>query len=69
MSRSEHPPIVSVIGRKNSGKTTLVVALAAELKRRGVRVATVKHGHHAFEFDLLAPLPRGRRRGHHHDGR
>ena len=45
------PPILSVVGRKNSGKTTLVVALAAELKRRGRRVATLKHGHHAFETD------------------
>ena len=45
------PPAVSIIGRKNSGKTTLTVALVAELKRRGWRVATLKHGHHAFEFD------------------
>lgn len=45
------PPAVAVVGRKNSGKTTLVVALVAELKRRGLRVATLKHGHHAFEFD------------------
>jgi molybdopterin-guanine dinucleotide biosynthesis protein MobB len=44
-------PVVSVIGRKNSGKTTLVVALAAELRRRGVRVASVKHSHHDFEID------------------
>ena len=47
----ELPPAVSVVGRKNSGKTTLTVALAAELKRRGRRVATLKHGHHAFEID------------------
>lgn len=45
------PPIVSVVGRKNSGKTTLLVALAAELKRRGLRVASVKHSHHDFEID------------------
>jgi molybdopterin-guanine dinucleotide biosynthesis protein B len=49
--RDEVPPVVSVVGRKNSGKTTLVVALAAELKRRGRRVATLKHGHHDFEMD------------------
>jgi molybdopterin-guanine dinucleotide biosynthesis protein MobB len=45
------PPAVSIVGRKNSGKTTLTVALAAELKRRGRRIATIKHGHHAFETD------------------
>ena len=43
--------MVSIVGRKNSGKTTLTVALAAELKRRGRRVASLKHGHHAFEID------------------
>lgn len=48
---SDIPPILSVIGKKNSGKTTLLVALAAELRRRGLRVASLKHGHHAFEMD------------------
>jgi molybdopterin-guanine dinucleotide biosynthesis protein MobB len=51
MTQPDIPPIVSIAGRKNSGKTTLTVALAAELKRRGYRVASVKHGHHAFEID------------------
>ena len=45
------PPAVCVVGRKNSGKTTLVVVLLAELRRRGWRVASIKHGHHAFETD------------------
>lgn len=45
------PPAVSIVGRKNAGKTTLVVALLAELRRRGWRAASVKHGHHAFESD------------------
>jgi molybdopterin-guanine dinucleotide biosynthesis protein MobB len=44
-------PIIAIVGRKNSGKTTLLVHLAAELKRRGWRVASVKHGHHQFEID------------------
>jgi molybdopterin-guanine dinucleotide biosynthesis protein MobB len=43
--------IISVIGRKNSGKTTLAVALASELVRRGHRVMTIKHGHHPAEAD------------------
>ena len=45
------PPAVCIIGKKNSGKTTLAVALLAELRRRGLRVASIKHGHHAFETD------------------
>ncbi|MGQ0538571.1 MAG: molybdopterin-guanine dinucleotide biosynthesis protein B [Gemmatimonadaceae bacterium] len=45
------PPILSIVGRKNSGKTTLVVALVAELHRRGHRVMTIKHGAHTFNID------------------
>lgn len=48
---SGSPPILSIVGRKNSGKTTLLVALCAELVRRGLRVATLKHGHHGFDID------------------
>ena len=43
--------MLAVVGRKNSGKTTLVVRLAAELGRRGHRVMTIKHGHHTFNID------------------
>lgn len=45
------PPLVAIIGRKNSGKTTLLVRLAAELHRRGHRVMTIKHGTHTFNID------------------
>jgi molybdopterin-guanine dinucleotide biosynthesis protein MobB len=51
MSRAPRPPVLSVVGRKNSGKTTLLVLLAAELRRRGLRVASIKHGHPHFEID------------------
>jgi len=44
------PPIVCVIGLKDSGKTSTAVALTGELVRRGLRVFTVKHGHR-FEID------------------
>jgi molybdopterin-guanine dinucleotide biosynthesis protein B len=40
-----------VIGRKNAGKTTLVVALAQEFSRRKLSVATIKHGHHPALID------------------
>ncbi len=36
-------PVVSIIGRSKSGKTTLIEKLVAELKLRGYRVATIKH--------------------------
>jgi len=45
------PPIVSIVGKSKSGKTTLIELLLAELKGRGYRVATVKHNHLDFELD------------------
>jgi molybdopterin-guanine dinucleotide biosynthesis protein B len=44
-------PIISVVGKSGVGKTTLLEKLIAELKRRGYRVATVKHDVHGFEID------------------
>ena len=43
--------IVSVVGRKHAGKTTLTVALATEFSRRGRRVMTLKHAHHPASVD------------------
>jgi molybdopterin-guanine dinucleotide biosynthesis protein B len=57
------PFVVCVIGKKNSGKTTLTVALVAELAARGHRVMTVKHGH---GFDLDTPGTDSWR--HRHEG-
>lgn len=45
------PRLISIIGRKNAGKTTLLVALAAAFVRRGLDVATLKHGHHPAAAD------------------
>ena len=49
--RGRLPPMLAIVGRKHSGKTTLVVRLAAELHRRGHRVMTIKHGSHTFNLD------------------
>ena len=43
--------IVSIIGRQNAGKTTLLVALANELRRRKFRVMTIKHATHQMQLD------------------
>ncbi|MEM6666077.1 MAG: molybdopterin-guanine dinucleotide biosynthesis protein B, partial [Pseudomonadota bacterium] len=45
------PPIFGFTGWKNSGKTTLVARVVAELTSRGFVVSTVKHAHHAFDVD------------------
>lgn len=44
-------PIISVVGKSNVGKTTLLEKLLPELKKRGYRVATIKHDVHGFSID------------------
>lgn len=44
-------PIVAIVGRSNSGKTTLIERIIPELKRRGWRVGTIKHNRHGFQID------------------
>jgi len=44
-------PIISIVGKSNTGKTTMLEKLLAELKARGYRVATVKHDAHSFDID------------------
>lgn len=51
MTTPPAPPLFGIVGWKNSGKTTLTSALIAELTRRGLKVAAVKHAHHAFDVD------------------
>ncbi len=45
------PPVVSIVARSNTGKTTLLEALLPALKSAGLRVAVVKHHHHTSSFD------------------
>jgi molybdopterin-guanine dinucleotide biosynthesis protein MobB len=47
-------PIISIVGRSGSGKTTLLESLIAELKKRGLKAAIVKHSHHADDLDTAA---------------
>ena len=42
---------IHIVGRKNSGKTRLVVELVQRLAAKGLRVATIKHTHHQHELD------------------
>lgn len=43
--------ILSVVGQKDAGKTTLLVALAREFHRMGRRVMTIKHASHPAIVD------------------
>jgi molybdopterin-guanine dinucleotide biosynthesis protein B len=43
--------VLGIAGWSGSGKTTLITKLIPFLNGRGVRVATLKHAHHAFDVD------------------
>jgi len=49
-----YPPIVIIAGRSGSGKTTLIERLIHELKKRGLRVGSIKH-HKEGDFDIDHP--------------
>ncbi len=44
-------PIVSIVGKSNSGKTTLIEKAMPFLIKKGYRIATIKHCAHGFEMD------------------
>jgi molybdopterin-guanine dinucleotide biosynthesis protein B len=44
-------PIVSIVAHSETGKTTLLEQLVRELKRRGYRLAVIKHTAQDFELD------------------
>ncbi|MGZ7069755.1 MAG: molybdopterin-guanine dinucleotide biosynthesis protein B [Methanobacterium sp.] len=43
--------IISVVGTKDTGKTTLVVKIIKELVNRGYKVGTIKHMHESFDVE------------------
>ena len=46
-------PAVAFVGRHNSGKTTLLVRVIAELVSRGFDIGSIKHhGHCDFDIDV-----------------
>ena len=45
------PQIICIVGRSQSGKTTLIEKLIPVLKNKGYRIGTIKHSHHVFDFD------------------
>ena len=47
----EDVTIISVVGRQNAGKTTLIRGLIPKLKERGYRVGTLKYNIREFEMD------------------
>lgn len=44
-------PVISFVGRSGCGKTTYLEKLITEMKRRGHKLAIIKHDVHGFEMD------------------
>ena len=44
-------PVISFIGWSGSGKTTFIEKLIPVLRRRGLRLAVIKHDGHDFQMD------------------
>lgn len=51
LNLDEHLPLLGIAAWSGTGKTTLLEALLPRLSERGLRVAVVKHAHHAFDVD------------------
>ena len=45
-------PLISFVGRSNTGKTTLIERLLPVLDGKGIGVAVIKHHHRDFEIDI-----------------
>jgi molybdopterin-guanine dinucleotide biosynthesis protein B len=51
MTHPGAPRVLGLVGWSGAGKTGLIVALIPRLVERGLRLATIKHAHHAFDID------------------
>lgn len=49
---NQPPPVVSIVAKSGSGKTTFIEKLLPALKARGLRVGVIKHHGHPTLFDL-----------------
>ena len=45
------PKIITIVGKANSGKTTLLEKLITHLTQKGYKIGSVKHAHDGFEMD------------------
>ncbi|MBV8836819.1 MAG: molybdopterin-guanine dinucleotide biosynthesis protein B [Alphaproteobacteria bacterium] len=43
--------VIGIAGWSGAGKTTLLTRVIPHLVKRGLRVSTIKHAHHAFDID------------------
>lgn len=48
---SKNIPVVSIIGKQNTGKTTLISLIIPLLKKKGYKIGTIKYNIPSFEID------------------
>lgn len=51
LSKLKMPPILTIMGRTNSGKTTLIERLIGHFNQRGYKISIIKHMKHQFNID------------------
>ncbi len=51
MINAYRPELLLIVGKSDSGKTTLIEKLIPVLKQRGHRIGTIKHSAHGFDMD------------------
>lgn len=44
-------PVISIVGKTNSGKTTFLERVIPVFKKKGYRIGTIKHDVHYFDID------------------
>jgi molybdopterin-guanine dinucleotide biosynthesis adapter protein len=52
MDSSKIPMVLITAGKSGSGKTTILERLIPELKKRKLRIGTIKHHHADFDMDI-----------------
>jgi molybdopterin-guanine dinucleotide biosynthesis protein MobB len=52
MYKKSAPPVLSVVGFSDSGKTTYLEKLIPALKKKGLKLGVIKHDAHSFEVDV-----------------
>jgi molybdopterin-guanine dinucleotide biosynthesis adapter protein len=50
-AENNSPAILSIVGKSEAGKTTLIEKMLPCLVRRGIKVGTIKHDVHGFTMD------------------
>ena len=48
----ESPPVISIVGRSKTGKTTVIERVIPLIRERGLRIAVIKHHHRDFDMDI-----------------